>query len=644
MTTNGTPPTEEPGLASSQSILDSIGDTVVVLDANGVIVAKNAAWDRFCRENGGGGKSVDLGANYLEACRGALEESSHAGEVLEGVGSLLEGRSEVFTLEYPCHSGTEERWFLLRATPHRNAKAGVVLTHTDVTPRHRAEELVRRGRAEVSAIVRTAVDGIVTIDARGRVESFNPAAERMFGFAESELIGKNVNTIMPQPYRAEHDGYLERYLDTGQAHIIGTGREVVGLRKDGTTFPLWLSVGEQDLEGSRKFTGILHDLTSRKRDQQQGGELARIIDESLNEIFVFDAETLLFMQVNEGARRNLGYSMEEMEAMTPVDIKPDHTEATFGELVQPLLSGAQRKVMFETRHRRKDGSLYDVEVHLQLGHLESRAVFVAIILDTTLRRDQARKLAQWNEELQARVAERTSELERAHESLVQQERLATLGQLSGGVAHEIRNPLGVIGNTVYYLQSLLDGMPPEAKECIEDIAREVETANRIVGELLDYARQPDPVTDRFCLQEALLKAAASVEVPDSITVVAPEPNGAKMYVTADSGQIERTLANFVRNAVQAMAASSGGELRLRCHEGNGEVVAEVGDTGPGIAPEDLERVFEPLYTSKAKGIGLGLAVATRYAEPNGARIEAESSVGGGSVFRLRVPAAASEAN
>jgi two-component system sensor kinase FixL len=124
-------------------------------------------------------------------------------------------------------------------------------------------------RGILEAIFQSAVDGIIVIDTSGRIEAYNPAAERMFGYTAQEVLGQNVNMLMPSPYREEHDGYVARYLGTGEKRIIGIGREVTGRRKDGTTFPVHLAVGEMHVEGEWKFTGILHDLTARVRIEQQ---------------------------------------------------------------------------------------------------------------------------------------------------------------------------------------------------------------------------------------------------------------------------------------------------------------------------------------------------------------------------------------
>lgn len=139
----------------------------------------------------------------------------------------------------------------------------------DISARRRAEEALRQSEARLRALIDSAVDGIITIDERGRVESMNPAAVKLFGYEPAEVIGNNVSMLMPKPYRAEHDGYLSNYLKTGTKKIIGIGREVVGRRKDGSTFPMELSVSESKTDGKhRLFTGIVRDISARKQAEE----------------------------------------------------------------------------------------------------------------------------------------------------------------------------------------------------------------------------------------------------------------------------------------------------------------------------------------------------------------------------------------
>jgi two-component system, LuxR family, sensor kinase FixL len=121
----------------------------------------------------------------------------------------------------------------------------------------------------MQSIVNHVVDGIISIDARGTITTINPAAERLFGYDESEIVGQNIKLLMPEPYHSQHDGYIDSYLRTGQAKIIGIGREVVGRRKDGSTFPMDLAVSQFRLGERRYFTGIVRDISERKRSETE---------------------------------------------------------------------------------------------------------------------------------------------------------------------------------------------------------------------------------------------------------------------------------------------------------------------------------------------------------------------------------------
>lgn len=151
----------------------------------------------------------------------------------------------------------------------------------DVAERRRAEAALRDRENRVQAIVQTVVDGIVTIDDKGAIETFNPAAQRIFGYAEQEVSGRNIKMLMPEPYHSGHDGYLHSYMSTGKAKVIGIGREVTGRRKDGTTFPMDLAVSEMQVAGRRMFTGIVRDITERKRVDQMKSEFVSTVSHEL---------------------------------------------------------------------------------------------------------------------------------------------------------------------------------------------------------------------------------------------------------------------------------------------------------------------------------------------------------------------------
>lgn len=258
--------------ARTTGILASISAHIAVIDQAGTIVAVNPAWEDFARQNGGVIPRCGVGANYLEVCQQAKGlTGEQAQRVINGLRAVLDRAAAVFSMEYPCHSPTTKRWFLLQATPLRSAQGGAVVSHTDITDRVKAEHRLRASEERTRAILNTAADAIVTIDRHGIIESVNPATEQLFGYRQEELVGQNVKMLMPRPYCDQHDHYIARYLETGQTTIIGTGREVVGRRKDGSTFPIDLAVSAINQHG---FTGIIRDISEHKELQKHVLEIA----------------------------------------------------------------------------------------------------------------------------------------------------------------------------------------------------------------------------------------------------------------------------------------------------------------------------------------------------------------------------------
>ncbi len=192
--------------------------------------------------------------------------------VREPVQKALEAR-EPFRVVYRIQTAAgEEKWVWEQGQGVFSKNGELIALEgfiTNITERSKAEEALKESEARIRAILETAVDGIVTLNERGIIESVNAAVEKLFGYTENEVIGKNISILMPSPYREEHDTYLANYLKTGEKKIIGIGREVVAQRKDGTTFPIRLSVSEFFLSGKKMFTGIVHDISEEKALQQQ---------------------------------------------------------------------------------------------------------------------------------------------------------------------------------------------------------------------------------------------------------------------------------------------------------------------------------------------------------------------------------------
>lgn len=251
-----------------------------------------------------------------------------------------------------------------------------------------------------------------------------------------------------------------------------------------------------------------------------------------------------------------------------------------------------------------------------------------------------RRLREYSERLEEMVAQRTKELEDAQEQLVRQEKLAVLGQLAGGVSHELRNPLGAIKNAAYFLNMALEDPEPDVKETLEILEKEVETSEKIIWSLLDFAR-PNPLSLREVDVNGVVEEALSrVTVPENVQVVS-QLSESLPAILADPDQLGQVFGNIILNAVQAMP--DGGQLTLESEtDGQEGVAISISDTGVGISREDLDKVFEPLFTTKARGIGLGLAVTNALAQRHGGAIEVRSEVGKGSTFTIKLPVKAEQ--
>ena len=250
--------------ARFSSLIETAASPIVLLSPTFAILELNAeAEDLYGRP-----RREILGSDYL----GLTDDAPRVGLTRTDLKSVLVGRavrSREGTVRRPDGSERVLLWNATRLLDTRKRPIGIIAVAQDITERQRAEEALREREARLSSIIATAPDAIITIDERGIVQSFSAAAERLFGYSAGEVVGRNVKILMLSPHFEAHDGYLERYMRTGEKRIIGIGRKVEAKRKDGSVFPMELAVGEVRLGATRIFTGFIRDLTARAKMEEE---------------------------------------------------------------------------------------------------------------------------------------------------------------------------------------------------------------------------------------------------------------------------------------------------------------------------------------------------------------------------------------
>jgi len=531
-------------------------------------------------------------------------------------------------------------------------------TQRDVTERRRVEAAVREAAERLRAIVDTAADGIVTIDENGTIESANPAMQRIIGYAPEELVGGDLGMLMPEPQRAAYAAWRAGRREGNGRRIIGVEREVRGLRKDGTEFPLELAVSEMRLEGRTLYTGIVRDITARKESEER----SRALSEA-----TFDAilmhEDGVAIDVNDSFTRMFGYSREEVIGRDAVRLLFD--PSSYADVIRRI--AARGEETYEATLRRKDGSSLIGEIRSRNITFRGRPVRVTSCRDITAKRLAQRELARHRDHLQEILRERTAALEESYEKLRLSERLAGLGTLAAGLGHDM-------GNLLLPLRARLESIeaqevPEGVREDVAAIRKAAEYLQRLTHGLRLLALDPDEASgagtdlhDWWPDAAPLLRNA----LPRTIALehrFAPGPLG----VALSRSGLTQAIFNLVQNAGQALrdrpdgrvtiwaepvrAPSRGGDNGLASAEpgASGESAAAtrgfvrvgVTDNGPGMTPEVARRCLDPFFTTKARthATGIGLALVHATAQRVGGSIEVHTRPGMGATFIMNLPAA-----
>ncbi len=477
------------------------------------------------------------------------------------------------------------------------------------------------------AVLSSARDAIVCIDAEGAITLFNPSAEEMFGYAANEISGKNVRILMPQPYADEHATYVQRYRETGVARAIGRVRGVEALRRDGTVFPIELAVSEVIYEGEPTYTAIIRDVSRRRRmetelrDERDFADI--LIDTAHVIVLVLDTAGKV-VRFNRHFEEVSGYDLSEakdldwfanfLDERDRGRIRAVFNSALEGSDVRGTINairtkkGESRQIQwFAKRLAGADGKTFGV---ISIGH------------DITDRVETQRRLHE---------LEHTSR---------QKDRLAALGTITAKIVHDLGNPLAALTMQAQLILRRAKRLGREAAEIVEKpVGQMLETLHRLellVREFNEFSRERklelstvSVITLLRDVVEMWEAYAASSAITLHLHVDDDTP-----AIEVDAEMIRRVFDNLVRNAIDAIDES--GEISIATETRNdGTVRISISDNGCGI-PEDLD-VFRLFETTKPDGTGIGLAIARQIVQGHGGHLGYESRHPDGTVFHIDLP-------
>ena len=462
---------------------------------------------------------------------------------------------------------------------------------------------IRYSEAKLDSLSDLSVDAFLLLDENLNLMNMNDAGQSMFGVSGVEAFGKCIADVIPDIKKTGVYKKCRRVLKTGESLIIH--QELGDRSLLVKVFKLGNGLGM-----------IASDITEHKLKEQAiqvAREYAENIINTVNDpLLVLDDD----LRVTSASR-----SFYQDFKVTPGE--------TVGQFIYNL--GNQQWDIPRLRELLEDilpkhSVVEEFEVEHDFPSIGRRVILV----------NGRQVYSRFNVSKYVLLClEDITERKRIEEQLKRTEKLAVLGQLAGGVGHELRNPLGAIKNAAYFLNMVLERPEPEVKETLEILDKEVALSEHIISSLLEFARKKPPIRRKIDIADVIQKALSHIRVPENVEVVS-QLDRALPPISADPDQLSQVFGNIVLNAIQAMP--EGGKLIIKSSLPEPEwVTISFTDTGVGIPPEAMKRLFEPLFTTKAKGIGLGLAIVKALVEGHKGTIEVQSELGKGSTFTVRLP-------